>query len=111
MPFNLIDIALVVVVLLSVAHGWQRGFICGSFDLVRWTVSLLAALRFYQPTASWLGRVTTWSNVWNQPIAFVLIAIVSGVVIHLIGLQILKRLPKDIHQRKDNKVFGTVPGL
>lgn len=58
MTFNLIDIVLVVAVLLSVAHGWHRGFICGSFDLVRWVVSLLAALRFYQPVARWLGHLT-----------------------------------------------------
>jgi uncharacterized protein YkwD len=111
MSFNLIDIALVVVVLFSVAHGWRRGFVCGSFDLVRWSVSLLAGLRFYQPTARWLGRVNPWSDVWNQPIAFLLIAIVSGIVIHLIGLKILRRLPKDLHKRKFNKLFGTVPGL
>jgi uncharacterized protein YkwD len=111
MSFNLIDIALVVVVLFSVAHGWRRGFVCGSFDLVRWSVSLLAGLRFYQPTARWLGRLNPWSDVWNQPIAFLLIAIVSGIVIHLIGLKILRRLPKDLHKRKLNKLFGTVPGL
>lgn len=111
MAFNLIDIALVVVVLLSVAYGWQRGFICGSFDLFRWAVSLLAALRFYQPTARWLGHVTPWYDVWDQPIAFLLIAIISGIVIYLIGLKLLRRLPKDLHQRTVNKLFGTVPGF
>jgi uncharacterized protein YkwD/uncharacterized membrane protein required for colicin V production len=111
MPFNLIDVALIVVVLLSVAHGWQRGFICASFDLVRWIVSLLAALRFYQPTARWLAHVNPWSDVWNQPIAFLLIAIVSGIVIYLIGVKILKSLPKDLHKRTVNKLFGVLPGL
>ena len=111
MPFNIIDIALVVVVLLSIANGWRRGFICGSFDLLRWTVSLVAGLRFYQPVARWLARLNLWSDVWNQPIAFILIAIVSGAAVHLIGYAILKRLSKDIHKRKLNKVLGTVPGL
>src|SRR5687768_1441810 len=110
MSFNF-DIVLVVVVLLSVAYGWRRGFICGSFDLVRWIVSLLAGLRFYRPTARWLAHVNPWSDVWNQPIAFLLIAIISSIVIHLIGLKILERLPKDIHKRRVNKLFGTVPGL
>lgn len=111
MPLNIIDIALIVVVLLSVVHGWQRGFICGSFDLARWIVSLLAALRFYQPVGLWLGHLNPWSDVWNQPIAFLLIAIICSIVIHLVGLKILRRLPKDLHKRKINKLFGTLPGL
>jgi uncharacterized protein YkwD len=111
MPLNIIDIALIVVVLLSVAHGWRRGFICSSFDLLRWIVSLLAGLRFYQPIGRWLGRVSPLSDVWNQPIAFLLIAISCGVVIHLLGLKILRRLPKDLHERKVNRLFGTVPGF
>ena len=111
MTFNLIDILLIVLVLLSVAYGWRRGFICGSFDLVRWTVSLLAGLRFYQPVGRWLARLNLWSDIWNQPIAFILIAVLIGVAIHLIGCAILKRLSKDIHERRVNKIFGTVPGF
>lgn len=111
MTVNLIDIALVVIVLLSIAYGWRRGFICGSFDLLRWVVSLLAALRFYQPVARGLKQLNLWSDVWNQPLAFLLIAIIAGVAIHLIGYAILKRLPKDLHKRTTNKVFGTLPGL
>jgi uncharacterized protein YkwD len=111
MPFNIIDIALFIVVLLTLAHGWRRGFICASFDLLRWVVSLLAGLRFYQPVGRWLGRLNLWSEVWNQPIAFILIAILSGVAIHLIGYVILRRLSKDLHKRKLNKIFGIVPGL
>jgi uncharacterized protein YkwD len=111
MTVNLIDIVLIVLVLLSVAHGWRRGFICASFDLLRWAVSLLVALRFYQPVGRGLARLNLWSDIWNQPLAFILIAILAGVAIHLIGYAILKRLSKDIHKRKLNKVFGTVPGL
>jgi uncharacterized protein YkwD/uncharacterized membrane protein required for colicin V production len=111
MSLNVIDILLVLIVLLSTWHGWRRGFICGSFDLLRWTVSLVAGLRFYQPVGRWLGRLNLWSEVWNQPLAFILFAVISGIAIHLVGYAILKRLSKDIHNRKLNKIFGTVPGL
>ncbi|HXM47222.1 MAG TPA: hypothetical protein VN956_05090 [Pyrinomonadaceae bacterium] len=43
MTFNIIDVLLVVVVLLSALHGWRRGFICGSFDLLRWIVMRVLA--------------------------------------------------------------------
>ena len=53
MAFNVIDILLLVLVLLSVFGGYRRGFILGILDLVGWVLSLLAALRFYQPVARW----------------------------------------------------------
>ncbi len=81
MTFNGIDIALVVVMLLSAFNGWRRGFILGLLDLLGWILSLVAGLRFYQPVASWLGeRVDLWSDIWDQPIAFTLIAICVSVV-------------------------------
>src|SRR6266550_5652117 len=110
MTFNVIDILLVMVVLLSALHGWRRGFICGAFDLLRSIVSLLAGLRFYQPVAHWLGaHAHRWSDVWNKPIAFLSVAIIAGVVLHLIGYTIIKRLPKDLHKRKINRLFGILP--
>ena len=112
MTFNVIDILLVLVVLLSALHGWRRGFICGSFDLLRWIVSLLAGLRFYQPLARWLGaHVNLWSDAWDKPIAFLLIAIIAGTAVHFLGYTILRRLPKDLHKRQLNRLFGIVPGL
>jgi|SRR5882724_2484731 len=112
MTFNIIDALLVVVVLFSALHGWRRGFISGAFDLMRWIVSLLAGLRFYQPVARWLGgHAHLWSDVWDKPIAFLSVAIVTGVAVHLIGYAILRRLPKDLHKRKINRLFGILPGL
>jgi uncharacterized protein YkwD len=112
MTFNLIDIFLLLIVLAGAAHGWQRGFIYGAFDLIRWLLSLVAALRFYQPVARWLGAHTNlWSDAWDQPIAFLSIAIITGVAIHLIGYALLSGLPKDVHKRSLNRVFGILPGL
>lgn len=112
MTFNVIDILLALVVLVSVLHGFRRGFILGSLDLTRWVVSLLAGLRFYQPVARWLGaRVDLWSEVWDQPMAFLLTVIVTSVLIHLLGNSLLKRLPKEVHQRRINRLLGTVPGF
>jgi uncharacterized protein YkwD len=109
---NPIDILLVIVILLSVLNGYRRGFINGVFDLAGWVLSLLAGLRYYQPLAQWLGpRVDLWSEVWDQPIAFVLIAIFVGVLVHVIGYSLLRRLPEDIHERRVNQLFGVIPGF
>src|SRR4026208_2115719 len=112
MTINPIDILLVIVLLLSVLNGYRRGFIHGVLDLAGWVLSLLAGLRYYQPLARWLGpRVDIWSEVWDQPIAFVLIAVFAGVLVHAIGSGLLRRLREDIHERRANQAFGVIPGF
>lgn len=112
MDFNLIDIVLVLLVLLSVLNGWRRGFILGSIDLLGWILSLLAALRFYRPVANWLGaRVNVWTEIWDAPIAFLLISVVAGVVVHLLTYVLLRRVSKKTHERRINKLLGVLPGL
>ncbi|HEX6045041.1 MAG TPA: CvpA family protein [Pyrinomonadaceae bacterium] len=112
MAFNLIDVLLVVVIVLSLLNGYRRGFILGVLDLAGWTLSLLAGLRFYHPVAEWLGpRVNLWSEVWDQPIAFVFVAVLVGVIVHVIGNALLHRLPEDVHERPANQALGLLPGL
>jgi len=112
MSINVIDILLVVVVLLSLGNGYRRGFTNGIIDLAGWALSLVAGLRFYQPVAEWLApRVDVWPEVWDQPIAFILVAIAAGALVHLLGYGMLRRLPKDFHERRFNKVLGLVTGL
>jgi uncharacterized protein YkwD len=109
---NPIDILLVIVILLSVLNGYRRGFINGVLDLAGWVLSLLAAFRYSQPVARWLGpRVDLWSEVWDQPIAFVLIAVFVGVLVHVISYGLLRRLPEVVHERRANQVLGVIPGF
>jgi len=111
MSFNLIDALLILIVLLSVIFGWQRGFILGLLDLLRWIGSLLAALYFYQPVSRLLARFVDWSEIWSQPLAFVLVVIVVGLLIQLLGNSLLKRVLPDIHRSRTNRILGALPGL
>ena len=112
MSVNVIDILLVVLLVLSLLNGYRRGFILGVLDLAGWVLSLLAGLRYYQPVAHWLGpRIDLWSEVWDQPVAFVLVALAVSIFVHLIGYALLRRLPKDVHEQPVNHVFGLLPGL
>ena len=112
MAFNVIDILLLLLVLLSVLGGYRRGFILGVLDLTGWVLSLLAGLRFYQPVARWLAvYVQSLPQIWNRPLAFILIAVIVGVAIQLLGNALLKRLPKEIHHRLPNRLLGIIPGF
>jgi uncharacterized protein YkwD/uncharacterized membrane protein required for colicin V production len=109
---NPIDILLVIVILLSVLNGYRRGFVHGVLDLAAWVLSLIAGLRYYQPVAQWLGpRFDVWSEVWDQPIAFVLVAVLVGVAVQIVGYLLLRNLPEDIHERRVNQLLGIVPGF
>lgn len=112
LSWNLIDVLLVVVVSLNLLNGYRRGFILGVLDLAGWVLSLLAGLRFYQPVANWLGpRLNLWPEMWDQPIAFVIVALLVGVAVHLIGYAWLRRFSPDIHERPTNQTLGLLPGL
>src|SRR5215216_132970 len=112
MAINPIDILLVIVILLSVLNGYRRGFVHGVLDLAGWVLSLITGLRYYQPLAQWLGpRIDAWSEVWDQPIAFVLVAVFVGVMVHSIGYLLLRHLPPDIHELRANQWFGVIPGF
>jgi uncharacterized protein YkwD len=112
MAFNIIDILLIVIVLLSVFGGYWRGFILGALDLGGLVLSLLAGLRFYQPAAGWLTTyIHSLPQIWSRPLAFILIVIIVRVAVHLLGNTILRRLPKGIHQRLLNHLLGIIPGF
>jgi uncharacterized protein YkwD len=112
MTFNLIDLVLVVIVLLSVFNGWRRGFILGVLDLLGWALVLFAGLRFYQPLARWLGsHVSLWSEVWDRPFAFILIAALVTVAVQFLGKVLLRGVSKDTHEGSFNRALGVLPGL
>lgn len=108
---NLIDLFLILIILLSMLFGWRRGFILGLLDLVRWIGSFLIALRFYQAAAGWLSSAFGWTEVWAMPLGFLLVAMIAGVLIHLLGYSLLRRLPRALHHSRLNRVFGLVPGF
>ena len=112
MNLNYVDLLLVLLVLLSVLYGWQRGFILGLLDLTRWIGSLLAGLLCYQPVARWLGpRVELWPEVWDRPAAFILVVVAAGALIQLLGHLLLRKLPEGTHERRANRLLGLLPGF
>ena len=111
MSFNWVDLLLVVIILISIAGGWQRGFILSILDLVRWLGSWIIAIVFYRWLSAWLGQVTDWTETWRHPIAFIVLVVLSGIAIHIIGRLILRRVPTEAHLSVVNRLLGMLPGL
>jgi len=111
MEVNLIDIFLLIVIALSLLNGIRRGFVHGMLDLAGWLVALIAGLRYYQQMARFIHPMDLWSEVWDQPVAFILVALIAGIIVHVIGYWLLKRLPENVHESQINRIFGVVPGF
>jgi uncharacterized protein YkwD len=110
MAINWVDVLLILLILTCILGGYWRGFILSALALFRWLGSLLAGLFFYKPVSGWLALLTNWSEVWNQPAAFLLLVAVTGIIIQIAGNALLQRLPKDVHARQINKILGILPG-
>jgi uncharacterized protein YkwD/uncharacterized membrane protein required for colicin V production len=111
MAISWIDLLLILIIALSMASGWHRGFILSSLDLARWIISWVAALLFYKPVADWLGHITDWTETWRMPAAFLIILLTVGILFQMGGRAILRRIEKEYHQHKINRWLGLVPGV
>lgn len=111
MSLNWVDLLLLLIILISAAGGWQRGFILSVLDLVRWLGSWIVALVFYRWLSACLGLVTDWTETWRFPIAFITLVVLSGIAIHIIGRLILKRVPIETHTHGLNRLLGIIPGV
>lgn len=111
MNVNWVDGLLVLIVLISAAVGWRRGFILSLLDVFRWLGSWLLALLLYRPLSGVLGYVVDWNEIWRQPMAFLLLLFTSSILIQLAGRAVIGRLPPKVHYSLLNRVLGTVPGF
>jgi len=107
---TIIDLLLVLALGLCVWNGYQRGFLLGLLDLTRWAASLLAAVRFYQPVARWLGTSLGLSEVWDKPAAFLLVAVAVSLLVQTFGAALLGRVPAATHKGSLNRALGVAPG-
>ena len=110
MNFNWVDIVLVLVIAANAAIGWRRGFILSILDLTRWVGSWVSAIYLYRPLSRILGSFISASETWLQPLAFIILIFLSGIVLHLIGRILLSRTPSSLHTHPVNRALGTIPG-
>lgn len=111
MSLSWVDVVLGIVILFGVYGGWRRGFILSALDLLRWIGSLAAALLFYQSLANWLAPLDFWDEVWDAPLAFILLMIVTSVIGQIIASALARRVPPETHRNKVDRAFGLLPGF
>ena len=108
---NWIDIALLLIVVLAMWAGWNKGFILGTIDLLVWIGSLLAGFFGYKFFGSFLQDNFPGLGVWRLPIAFLLIIILARIILAFIFNRFLRITPNEVHGHDVNHVMGLLPGF
>ncbi|CCH53029.1 hypothetical protein BN8_02089 [Fibrisoma limi BUZ 3] len=111
MDLTVIDLLLLVIVLLSIWSGWQKGFILGSIQLLSLVAGLVIALTLYQYLAAWLATYFPSLGVWNLPVSFLITLMLARLVLSLITNRVLRDVPIKAHVHDVNRFLGMIPGL
>lgn len=91
-------------------RGWERGFLKFSLDLLGLVLSFLAALRFYQPVATWIQIQFGIAAPFNKPLAFLLIASAVSLGLALMAGALLHWLSPLVRHNPMNRRLGLLPG-
>src|ERR1051326_237812 len=97
---NLIDILLVIIVLLAIWSGWQKGFILGILGLLSWIGSLFLGLYFYPYVANFIQNDIKDLGVWALPVAFLVTILLTQIIFSVIIWAILRSTPADVHRNE-----------
>lgn len=106
---NSIDLALALLIALSVWRGIARGFLAGTARLIAWLGSLLLAFWLYPHLAGFLGGAV--ESAWAMPLAFLVCVLVIGILFATAMAALLDAIPQPTHTHALNKALGFLPGF
>ncbi len=86
----LLDIILLVLLILAVLKGYQRGLIVGVFSLIAIIVGLAAAIKLSTVVAEYIGKAVKISDTWLPVISFAVVFILVVLLIRL-GANMLQK--------------------
>lgn len=78
-----IDILLIVLLILAIIKGYQRGLIVGVFSFVAVIIGLAAAMKLSTVAAGYIGTAIKISDAWLPVISFAVVFIVVVLLIRL----------------------------
>lgn len=108
---NYIDLLLVIIVILSLWSGIQKGFILGMVELSCWLGGLLLTFLLYPYVVSLLESQNIATGLWAIGLSFLTALLVIRLVLSFLAERFLNYVPPNIHTDKVNKFSGAFPGL
>lgn len=86
----LLDIILLVLLILAIIKGYQRGLIVGVFSLVAIIIGLAAAIKLSAVAAGYIGKAVKISDAWLPVISFAVVFIIVVLLIRF-GANMLQK--------------------
>src|SRR5574343_324620 len=80
-----IDIAYLVVLLIALVKGWQKGLIVAVFSLVAWIIGIAAALKFSTVAAKYLEESGHVSAKWIPFLSFIIVFLGVVLIIRMLA--------------------------
>lgn len=109
--FNYVDALLALVILMSMAGGWRRGFLLGILGLGVLVASLLLAFWSYRVPARLLEQQALLTGAWALPVAFLSTWVVLRGLLGLLADRLLAAVPPRAHGNPVNRLLGLLPGF
>lgn len=101
----IIDLAFVVMLLIAVVKGLQKGLIIGVFSLLAFIVGLAAAMKLSSLAAGYLDDTTNLSARWLPVISFIAVFLIVVVLVN-IGARLLEKTAEAMMLGAVNKIGG-----
>ena len=108
---NWVDAVLLIIVVLAMWAGWEKGFILGVVDLLVWIGSMLAGFFCYKYLGNFLGNIFPSLGVWRLPLAFFIAIILARIILAFIFNRFLRTTSREAHENGVNHALGLVPGF
>lgn len=107
---NLIDMLLILIVLLHIYSGWQKGFILGILQLLMLASGLFAAFSIYPHLALFIEKHTASLGIWTVPLSFIIALVIARLILSSIANRVLQTIPESAQTNVANRAMGIVPG-
>ena len=79
----ILDLIFVVILVLAIYKGYQRGLIVGIFSLLAIIIGLAAAMKLSTVVAGYIGKAVKVSDEWLPVISFAAVFIIIVLLVRL----------------------------
>ncbi len=108
---NWVDFIVLIVVFFFAQEGLQRGLFVQLFDLLGFSVALLASLNFYPLGADLLVKLFDLPKIAANPIGFLIIWLIAETIFFTTLSPLFRKIVIPRLQSPANKFLGFIPGI
>jgi len=89
----ILDIILIILLVLAVVKGYQRGLIIALFSIIAFIIGLAAAIKLSAVVAGYIGKTVKVSQQWLPILSFTLVFLVVVLLVNL-GARLIRKAIK-----------------